>query len=257
MLCFPQDDHERLLGRHLEQAGVAIEWNTTLKSFEQDGSGVKVVLEKDGAEERAAFAYLCGCDGARSTVREGLHLGFPAGPTASFSSSPTSEIEQSDADMIISLDPTSLGLKLPVRSTGMQRLIGLVPSEFSDRHDLKFEHIQLVIERLIGVKVKAVNWFSTYHVHHRVTDHFEDGPLLRARRRRPPAQPGRRARHEHRARRRGEPGAGSWRKSCRAAPIRPLLATYETERIAFARQLVDHHRPGVPTDDRPGSRAAN
>ncbi len=237
VLCFPQDDHERLLGRHLEQEGIHVEWNTALKSFEQDDSGVHAALEKDGGEERASFAYLCGCDGARSTVREVLHLGFPGGTYNQRFYVADAEIEHSDADMVISLDPSSLGLKLPVRSTGMQRLIGLVPVEFTDRDDLQFEHIQLSVERLVGVRVKSVHWFSTYHVHHRVTDHFQSGRCFVL------GDAG----HLHSPA--GAQGMNTgigdavnlaWKLAQvlqgRADPS--MLATYETERIAFARQLV-------------------
>ena len=33
----------------------------------------------DGSEEICEAAYLAGCDGARSTVREALGIGFPGG----------------------------------------------------------------------------------------------------------------------------------------------------------------------------------
>src|SRR4051812_33950771 len=36
LLCYPQDDHERLLGEKLREAGVEVEWNTALKAFTQD-----------------------------------------------------------------------------------------------------------------------------------------------------------------------------------------------------------------------------
>ena len=80
MLIFPQDEHERLLIEHLAQAGVAVERQTELLGFDDDGARVRARLRRpDGAEEVCEADYLAGCDGARSTVREALGAGFPGG----------------------------------------------------------------------------------------------------------------------------------------------------------------------------------
>jgi hypothetical protein len=125
----------------------------------------------------------------------------------------------------------------PVRATGMQRLIGLVPPELSDRADLRFEDIRHRIERQLDISVADVNWFSTYRVHHRVAERFRSGRafLLGD------------AAHIH------SPVGGQgmntgigdainlgWKLAHtiqgRAGPS--LLDTYEPERIGFARLLV-------------------
>ena len=66
-----------------------------------------------------------------------------------------------------------------------------------------------------------------------------------ARRRGARPQPGRRPGHEHRHRRRGEPGLEARRRRSQGARGPALLDTYEPERIAFARRLVRDDRPGV------------
>ena len=41
---------------------------------------MRAVLKRpDGSEETCEAAYLAGCDGAHSTVRETLEIGFPGG----------------------------------------------------------------------------------------------------------------------------------------------------------------------------------
>jgi 2-polyprenyl-6-methoxyphenol hydroxylase-like FAD-dependent oxidoreductase len=236
LLCYPQDDHERLLGGQLRQAGVEIEWNTTLKSFTQDDSGVHAILATDGVEQRCNTPYLCGCDGLHSAVRTGLALDFPGGSYGQLFYVADVETEGGN-EMYLALDAQSFGLKLPVRSTGMQRLIGLVPPGLSARHDLTFEEIRHVPERLLGVQVRRVNWFSTYHVHHRVAAHFRAGRCFIA------GDAG----HVH------SPVGGqgmntgigdainlAWKLAGvirgRVDPV--VLDSYEPERIAFARQLV-------------------
>jgi hypothetical protein len=66
-------------------------------------------------------------------------------------------------------------LMFPVRSSGMQRLIGLVPPELSNRDDLTFEDLRAQTEACLNITVVDVNWFSTYRVHHRVADRFRSG----------------------------------------------------------------------------------
>src|SRR3954465_5586617 len=79
-LVFPQDAHERLLIERLEALGVKVERQTELLRFEQEGGGVRATLRRrDGSEEVCRAAYLAGCDGASSTVREELAFGFPGG----------------------------------------------------------------------------------------------------------------------------------------------------------------------------------
>jgi len=120
----------------------------------------------------------------------------------------------------------------------MQRLIGLVPPELSDRSDLAFDDIRDRVERQLDVKVADLNWFSTYRVHHRVAERFRVGRafLLGD------------AGHIH------SPVGGQgmntgigdainlgWKLAHvvqrRADPS--LLETYEPERIGFARSLVE------------------
>jgi len=119
----------------------------------------------------------------------------------------------------------------------MQRLIGLVPPELSNRQDLTFEDIRAQVEGLLDIKVTQLNWFSTYRVHHRVADKFRVGRAFLA------GDAG----HIH------SPAGGQgmntgigdavnlgWKIAHvlqnRANPS--LLDSYDPERIGFARSLV-------------------
>src|SRR5271156_5664508 len=80
VLTFPQDEHERLLVERLGEAGVQVERRTELLRFEDAGNRILARLKRpDGAEETCQAAYIAGCDGARSTVRATLEIGFPGG----------------------------------------------------------------------------------------------------------------------------------------------------------------------------------
>lgn len=74
-LDLPQSETERILIAHLEANGVSVERRTTLAGFDQDSAGVTAFLRReDGSSETARVGYLCGCDGAQSTVRHTIAL---------------------------------------------------------------------------------------------------------------------------------------------------------------------------------------
>jgi 2-polyprenyl-6-methoxyphenol hydroxylase-like FAD-dependent oxidoreductase len=79
-VIFPQDEHERLLIDRLSKGGVDVERSTELLGFEMTADHVVARLKKrDGNIETCRAAYIAGCDGAHSTVREAIKIGFPGG----------------------------------------------------------------------------------------------------------------------------------------------------------------------------------
>jgi hypothetical protein len=126
----------------------------------------------------------------------------------------------------------------PVRSSGMQRLIGIVPPELEGHEGLTFEDLRPSVESMLGITVGKANWLSTYRVHHRVAEH------LRVNRAFLLGDAG----HLH------SPAGGqgmntgigdavnlAWKLAdvVQGRAREDLLDSYETERIAFARKLVE------------------
>ncbi|MFF0092473.1 rifampin monooxygenase [Streptomyces canus] len=68
----------RLLEEHATHLGAQVRRGGAVTGFEQDEEGVTVQLA-DGEQLRSR--YLVGCDGARSTVRKLLGVGFPGEPS--------------------------------------------------------------------------------------------------------------------------------------------------------------------------------
>jgi 2-polyprenyl-6-methoxyphenol hydroxylase-like FAD-dependent oxidoreductase len=77
LLGIPQPVIVRLLEEHAIALGTQVRRGCVVAGFEQDDEGVTVELA-DG--ERLRTRYLVGCDGARSTVRKLLGVGFPGEP---------------------------------------------------------------------------------------------------------------------------------------------------------------------------------
>ncbi len=241
MLNFPQDVHEQFLVEQLKLQGVEVDWNTSLSDFTQDGDNVHVTLLKDGMSETASFKYVCGCDGARSRVRQVLDLQFPGGTyenlfyVADVKSQPNTKLNPNDG--VLKIESHDFAMIMPVRVSGSHRLVGILPAEFSTKQNLDFSDLQPRIEKMLDIKVSEVNWFSTYHVHHRVAAKFRVGRCFIA------GDAG----HIH------SPAGGqgmntgigdavnlSWKIAAvlKGEASESILDTYETERISFARKLV-------------------
>jgi 2-polyprenyl-6-methoxyphenol hydroxylase-like FAD-dependent oxidoreductase len=142
-----------------------------------------------------------------------------------------------DGELHAALDDVDLLAIFPMKG-GRARLIGTVRQEAENQHEpLGWDAVsKRVIDRM-SIKVERVNWFSTYHVHHRVAAHFRGGRafLLGD------------AAHIH------SPVGGqgmntgigdavnlAWKLAAvlHSRADLGLLDTYEPERIAFARRLV-------------------
>jgi 2-polyprenyl-6-methoxyphenol hydroxylase-like FAD-dependent oxidoreductase len=176
---FPQDQHERLLLERLEALDVPIERRTELVSFTDEGERVIARLRgPEGQEKSCEASYIAGCDGARSIVRETIGTGFPGGTYRQIFY--VADVEAAgpavDGELHVDLDEADFLAVFPLAGEGRARLIGTVRDERADHADtLKFEDVSDRAIKHLKVNVQKMNWFSTYHVHHRVTEHFRKG----------------------------------------------------------------------------------
>lgn len=238
---FPQDEHERLLVARLEGLGVFVERRTELLSFTDEGDRISARLRGPSGDESAfEAAFIAGCDGARSIVRETIGTGFPGGTYRQIFY--VADVEAAgramDGELHIDLDQADFLAVFPLAGTGRARLIGTVRDERADHADtLKFEDVSNRAISNLKIDVRNVNWFSTYHVHHRITAHFRKGRAFVLGD----------AAHIH------SPAGGqgmntgigdainlAWKLAAVLGDRAPddLLDSYEAERIGFARRLV-------------------
>jgi 2-polyprenyl-6-methoxyphenol hydroxylase-like FAD-dependent oxidoreductase len=237
---FPQDRHEKLLVERLAAAGVAVEWNTALTGFEQSEDSVTARLQMaDGSEVSAECAYLAGCDGASSTVRKILDIGFPGDTYKQtfYVADVEAEGPPMNGELNIDLDSADFLAIFPLDAGRRARLVGTFNEDAGEAGQLQFSDINRKAVESLKIEVKTVNWFSHYRVHHRVVDHFSKGRafLLGD------------AAHIH------SPAGGqgmntgigdainlAWKLKMvlKGEAPRRLLDGYEEERIAFARKLV-------------------
>ncbi|HEY1327426.1 MAG TPA: FAD-dependent monooxygenase [Casimicrobiaceae bacterium] len=260
IVIFPQDAHERLLEERLRAAGVAVERNCELIACSAGAEGAQATLRHgDGREERASAEYVAGCDGARSTIRDIVGVGFPGGTYEHvfYVADVTATGPTANDELHVALDEADFVAVFPLKGPGRARLIGIVrgdaqpsvgtaspaaPQEGASvpragPSELTWDDVSRQALDRLRMSVKQVHWFSTYHVHHRVANRFRAGRLFLLGD----------AAHIH------SPVGGqgmntgigdaanlAWKLAAvlqqRAHPR--LIDTYEPERIAFARRLV-------------------
>src|SRR6185312_2267264 len=225
----------------LQELGVAVERDTELLSYEEEGDHVSARLRgPQGREEICTATYIAGCDGARSFVRETMGTGFPGGTYRQvfYVADVQAHGPPLNGELHIDLDEADFLAVFPLAGQGRARLIGTVRDERAERPEtLRFEDVSDRAIQHLKVQVEKVNWFSTYRVHHRVTEHFRKGRAFVLGD----------AAHIH------SPAGGqgmntgigdainlAWKLQAvltgRAAE--DLLDSYEAERIKFARRLV-------------------
>jgi 2-polyprenyl-6-methoxyphenol hydroxylase-like FAD-dependent oxidoreductase len=253
-LIFPQDEHERRLIERLTAVGIEVERQTEFVAFEETAKGVRVTLKRsDESTDVCDAAFLAGCDGARSCVREGLAIGFTGGTYQHlfYVADVEARGPAMNGELHAALDTTDFLAVFPLKEDGRARLIGTVRVEAERQHDdLSWSDVSTRVIDWMRLEVLRLHWFSTYHVHHRVADQFRKGRafLLGD------------AAHVH------SPVGGqgmntgigdavnlAWKLAAvlRGRATASILDTYEPERIAFARRLVattDQAFTGVTSD---------
>src|SRR5262249_31048833 len=138
----------------------------------------------------------------------------------------------------VGLDKSDFLALFPLKDAGHVRLVGTVRGQAPDqRKTLTWDDINTRVMEWMPLEVARVNWFSVYHVHHRVADRFRKGRafLLGD------------AAHIH------SPVGGqgmntgigdavnlAWKLTwvLQGRADESILDSYEPERIAFARRLV-------------------
>ena len=177
-LVFPQDAHERLLIERLGELGVRLERQTELLRFTQRDDGVTATLRRpDSSEEVCEASYLAGCDGASSTVRGQLGVGFPGGTYTGlfYVADIDGTGEAVDNDLHADVEDADFLLLFPLKGKGRVRLVGPVRDlPERDHGKLGFDDVKGKAIEHLKLNIEKVNWFSTYRVHHRVAHQFRD-----------------------------------------------------------------------------------
>src|SRR5262245_6782710 len=177
---FPQYEHERLLIDCLADAGVSVEREAELVDFEERGDRIAARMKNAaGRVQTCEAAFIAGCDGAHSRVRDTLSIGFAGGTYQHLFY--VADVEAGgpvlNGDIHVALDRTDFLAVFPLKGTQRGRLVGTVREEAAAARDkdLSWDDVSKRVIEWMHIEVHRVNWFSTYHVHHRVAGRFHSG----------------------------------------------------------------------------------
>lgn len=185
--CMAQPHMEDLLERAWSRLGHSIIRDVSLASFAQDGDGVTATLS-DGRTVRSR--YLVGCDGAHSTVRKQLGIGFEGerygrsfvlGDVHLDWDHPHTEgwqlilLEEGEMRNNITIIPNPTGPGRYRISTSVD-----LDSECDEHPTLEFlaELIQPALPA--GVTISDLRWSSRYNISHRIADRYQEGRVFLA-----------------------------------------------------------------------------
>ncbi|KAJ5510226.1 Monooxygenase FAD-binding [Penicillium expansum] len=186
MLSVPQDDHERMLEKRLNDVGIHVERGSKLQGFVDHGSSITATLFNESAESSTTHeaSYIVGCDGAHSAVRHGIGAKFEGEtykPLFYIADVEGKSDKHFNGEGNVVFTNDTFNLVVPYNKTGHARLVGIImPTNDDDdnhessehEHQITFDDVRPQIMQVMDIDITKVNWFSTYRSHHRVADKF-------------------------------------------------------------------------------------
>ncbi|VTU38308.1 FAD-dependent monooxygenase [Variovorax sp. RA8] len=180
ILVLGQDDNEKILGERLHDFGLSVRWNTELLALTQTPECATATLKlASGEMQEIETAWVAGCDGARSAVREQSGIGFPG---ASYEHVFFVADVQATGSMVpdevnVYLYKDGFHLLFPMRGQDHWRLVGILPAALRDREGVRFDDVIPSVrkEAGAGLAFEGCSWFSTYRIHHRSASRFREG----------------------------------------------------------------------------------
>jgi len=181
MLDLEQGQTERLLMEHLASLGGRDERHCALVGFEQDAEGVTASLEHDGGRRETCRArYLVGCDGAHSTVRHTLGLGFSgeALPANMMLADVVLDWNTPYNEAVIVFSAGSMLFIAPLAS-GRARVIGDLPD---DVETVDLAMVQRLLDERSPVAARASDpaWLTNFHVSERQVERYRSDRVFLA-----------------------------------------------------------------------------
>ncbi len=177
-LILEQSRNETLLYEQLLTLGGAVRWRTRFTALATERDGVTATLAgADGARQTVRARYICGADGSHSALRHALGIPFPGSSNARrfyvADVHATGALDEGGANF--HFGTADFVLAFPIDARDHVRLIGIAPPPRETDEPLTFAAVRGRIEGPMGIRVRSVEWFASFQVHHRVAAHFRLG----------------------------------------------------------------------------------
>jgi 2-polyprenyl-6-methoxyphenol hydroxylase-like FAD-dependent oxidoreductase len=179
ILILGQDDNERIMGERLGDWHQSVQWNTELVGLVQaPGHATATLRQPDGTPRTVTAAWVAGCDGAHSAVRDLCGITFPGAPYEHvFFVADVQLTGNMVADEVnVYLWREGFHLLFPMRGQDHWRIVGILPPGLRGRDDVQFDDVvpSIHAQAGTGLAFQECTWFSTYRIHHRSASRFRD-----------------------------------------------------------------------------------
>ncbi|MGW0296496.1 FAD-dependent monooxygenase [Streptomyces anthocyanicus] len=183
-LLIPQWRVEEVLRERLSGLGVEVEYGSELVGLDQDGDAVHASVRTTNGTQRTRYSYAVGCDGASSSVRGLVGVGF-LGKTDETVRMLTADVEVSGLDRDFwHWWPGSGGALLamcPLAATDTFQLQVGVSADTAG--ELSLARIQALVEERTGrtdIRLRRVVWQSVWRFNVRMADRYRVGRVFLA-----------------------------------------------------------------------------
>lgn len=181
VLSLAQNEQEAMLEQELRLRGGSVERGTELINLTQHDDHVEVVLhttDKSRPDETLMVSYVAGCDGAHSQVRRFSDISMEGGTyhqrffvadvkahSPILDAGPNLNLFMSRNDFIVAVR---------MKGTNCARFIGFVPDHLNHSETVTYQDCEPSMLRNLGsqVRIDSVDWFSHYRVHHLAANEF-------------------------------------------------------------------------------------
>ena len=183
LLGIPQPVVDHLLEEHAIDLGAQVRRGCAVVGFEQDDEGVTVELA-DGSRLRSR--YLVGCDGARSTVRKLLGVGFPGEPSRNETLMGEMEVGVSQEEVaakVAAINETNKVFSLRPFGAAAYRVVVPVAGVSEDRTEPPtLEDFRQQLRAIAGTDfgVHSPRWLSRFGDATRLVERYRVGRVLLA-----------------------------------------------------------------------------
>jgi 2-polyprenyl-6-methoxyphenol hydroxylase-like FAD-dependent oxidoreductase len=181
VLAYPQPYLEALLEQRAIDLGASVLRDHTVLAVSQTGDGVRVDVGGPDGTRTVEAGYVVGCDGAGSTVRKAVGIGFPGTDSTLFSYLGDVTMAQPPAHGTVAQASPAGTLIVGRLPGGRYRVAGFDPADQS-RDPMTFERLRASVVRVAGTDfgMGDASWLSQTGNAARQADTYRQGRVLLA-----------------------------------------------------------------------------
>lgn len=184
VLVTPQYHTERLLEARARAYGAELRTGTEVIALRQDPAGVDVtVRDRRGRTRRIRARYVVGADGAHSTVRRELGLGFPGRSVVRSVMLADVRLSRTPPDTVtVNGDGNGFALLIPF-GDGWYRVIAWNRRrQLPDHAPIELAELRAVVRRALGTDygMHDPRWMSRFHSDERQVPRYRSGRVFLA-----------------------------------------------------------------------------